>query len=211
MPVDYDLCAEDMVYQREQYAKGGIGRRYWDYRDARVFRYLPRRGVVLDVGCGEGITLERLARESAERRLLGVDRSDENRKICARHGLPVIGGSIFDLGVRSKSVDACLFLEVIEHLDDPHAALREFARVLKVGGRLLVLFPNDLIFALARIATGNWSGAFYERGHVKQWTPREMRRALEAAGFSVVAQESFPFRFWPISLHHLVVAERRPN
>ncbi|MEW6682300.1 MAG: class I SAM-dependent methyltransferase [Nitrospirota bacterium] len=211
MPVDYDLPAEGMIYQRDQYAKGGVGRRYWDYRDARILRHLPRCGLILDAGCGEGITLERLVRERGERRLLGVDRSEENRQICVRHGLPVIGGSVFELGIRSNSVDACLFLEVIEHLDHPEAALREFARVLKVGGLLLVLFPNDLVFALARLATGKWREALYDPGHVKQWTPREMRRALAAAGFTVVAEESLPFRFWPISLHHLVVAKRRAD
>lgn len=211
MPVDHDLPAEGMIYQRDQYAKGGVGRRYWDYRDSCVLRYLPRRGVVLDVGCGEGITLERMAREPGERRLLGVDRSSENQRICARHGLPVIGGSVFELGIRSHSVDACLFLEVIEHLDHPEAALREFARVLKVGGRLIVLFPNDLTFAVARFATGMWREALYDPGHVKQWTPKAMRRALTAAGFTVVAEESLPFRIWPISLHHLVVADRRAD
>jgi SAM-dependent methyltransferase len=123
--------------------------------------------------------------------------------------LPIVGGSVFELGIRSSSLDACLFLEVIEHLDDPGAALRELARVLKVGGRLLVLFPNDLVFALARVATGKWREALYDPGHVKQWTPREMRRALRAAGLVVVAEESLPFVFWPFSLHHLVVAERR--
>lgn len=209
MPVDHDLPAEGMIYQRDQYAKAGIGRRYWDYRDARILRHLPRKGLILDVGCGEGITLERLVREPGERRLLGVDRSDENCQICSRHSLPMIGGSVFDLGIRSRSVDACLFLEVIEHLDEPEAALRELARVLKVGGRLVILFPNDLVFALARLATGKWREALYDPGHVKQWTPRAMRRALAHAGFAVVTEESLPFRFWPISLHHLVVAERR--
>jgi len=209
MPVDYDLPAEGMIYQRDQYAKGGIGRRYWDYRDSRILRHLPSEGTILDVGCGEGITLERLVREPGARRVIGLDRSNENWRICARHGLPIIGGSVFSLGIRSGSLDACLFLEVIEHLDEPEAALRELARVLKIGGRLLVLFPNDLVFALARMATGKWREALYDPGHVKQWTPREMRRVLRAAGLAVVAEESLPFVFWPFSLHHLVVAERR--
>src|SRR3990167_4685520 len=154
MPVDYDLPAEGMIYQRDQYAKGGIGRRYWDYRDSRILRHLPSEGTILDVGCGEGITLERLVREPGARRVIGVDRSSENWRICARHGLPIIGGSVFELGIRSGSLDACLFFEGIEHLDEPEAALRELARGLKIGGGGLGGFSHNLVFSLAGPAPG---------------------------------------------------------
>lgn len=50
------------LLQREQYAKGGIGRWYWDFRDRRTFFYIKEEKNILDVGCGEGITLGKLLR-----------------------------------------------------------------------------------------------------------------------------------------------------
>jgi len=64
MPVNYN-CAnncKEKLYQREQYQKGGITKLYWDYRD-RVIVEQIRGNHILDIGCGEGITLEKIIRD----------------------------------------------------------------------------------------------------------------------------------------------------
>lgn len=209
MPVDAGASRHGAVFQREQYARGGLSRRYWDWRDDRILAELGPSGRVLDVGCGEGLLLEKARRRFPGRDIEGVDLDPLNVSICREHGLPAREGGCDALPFPDGSFDACLFVEVIEHLPAPEAALREIGRVLRPGGRLLLVFPNDRTFLLARLALGMWREAFYDSGHLRQWTPRAVRGALEAAGFEVVRQRSLPLPLFPLALHHLAVAERR--
>lgn len=208
MPVDVGLDKEGMIYQRDQYAKGGIGARYWDYRDKVAFRYLYG-AVIVDVGCGEGITLQKLLNMFPGKSIQGIDAEPENIEICHIHNLPVIAGDVYHLPFEDGSIDCVLFSEVIEHLDHPEQALAEFWRVLRPGGRVIIIFPNDFMFKVSRIMTGMIKEAFYDPGHVRQWTPKQIKRALTAAGLSLLAARSIPFSFWPICLHHIAVAEKK--
>lgn len=208
MPVDVGLNKEGMIYQRDQYAKGGIGVRYWDFRDEAAFRYVTGDFIV-DVGCGEGITLEKLLKAFPGKKIWGVDAEAENIAICNTHNLPVMAGDVYQLPFEDGSVDCVLFSEVIEHLDTPEKALLEFYRVLRPGGRIIIIFPNDFIFKVSRILTGMIKEAFYDPGHVMQWTPGKIRRALDLSGFSMLSARSLPFLFWPLCLHHIAVAEKR--
>lgn len=207
MPVDTGLNKEGMIYQREQYAKGGLGVRYWDYRDRVAFRYVTGNDI-LDAGCGEGITLEKLTGLYPDRRVVGIDTEPENLEICRQHHLQVQAGSLYALPFDDASLDTVLFSEVIEHLDLPDKALSEIYRVLRPGGRVIVIFPNDRTFMLARLAMGMVREALYDPGHVRQWTPRQIHQALRDAGFTLLARRSIPFSFWPICLHHIAVAHK---
>jgi ubiquinone/menaquinone biosynthesis C-methylase UbiE len=207
MPVDTGLNKEGMIYQREQYAKGGLGVRYWDYRDRIAFRNVTGSDI-LDAGCGEGITLEKLVKLFPEAHVVGIDTEPENLEICRKHGLPVQEGSLYELPFGDASFDTVLFSEVIEHLDMPERALTEIFRVLRPGGTVIIIFPNDRAFMLARLAMGMVREAFYDPGHVRQWTPRQIRKSLRSIGLKPVAARSIPFLCWPVCLHHVVAARK---
>jgi ubiquinone/menaquinone biosynthesis C-methylase UbiE len=207
MPVDVGLNKDGMIYQREQYAKGGIGVRYWDYRDEVAFRYVAGN-VIIDVGCGEGITLEKLLKTFPGKNIRGVDAEDENIRICTDHNLPVIAGDVYQLPFEDNSVDCVLFSEVIEHLDHPESALAEIRRVLQPEGRVIIIFPNDFMFKVSRMLTGMVKEALYDPGHVKQWTPDKIRHSLTSQGFSIIKGHSLPFVLWPVCLHHIAVAQK---
>ena len=195
--------------QRTQYSKGGISRKYWDYRDECILSYIKNERRILDIGCGEGITLQKLLYIFPEKDISGIDVSRKNVEICKKYGLPVKEGNVYNLEFGDESVDCCIFIEVIEHLEYPLKALKEIDRVLRKGGLLVILFPNDFIFKLARIFTLKFKEAFYDYEHLKQWTPEEIRKVLTEKYFDILQQRSIPFRLWHCSLHHLVAARKR--
>jgi SAM-dependent methyltransferase len=89
-------------------------------------------------------------------------------------------------------------------LHHPERALREIYRILRPGGKLLILFPNDLVFLLARLLTLKFKEAFYDPGHLRQWTPAQLSRTMETFGFKIAASRNIPFYFWSFSLHGLI-------
>jgi ubiquinone/menaquinone biosynthesis C-methylase UbiE len=208
MPVDSKVLAnEQILYQWQQYEKGGIGRLYWDYRDREIMRHV-KGSRILDIGCGEGITLGKMVNRFPEKAISGIDSLQENVKICKKHDLPVENGDVYDLRFADGSVDCCLLIEVVEHLEDHRRALKEIHRVLKAGGLLILLFPNDRNFKISRILTGKLREAFYDAGHVRQWTPGSMKSALRSIGFRILKMQNLPFLLWTFSLHSIVVADK---
>ncbi len=200
---------KETLYQWEQYKKGGIGRWYWDFRDETIIRDI-KGDVVLDIGCGEGITLEKIVRRFPDKDVKGIDYLKENVEICKKHNLPVEFGDLYNLNFKNDSIDTCLLIEVIEHLTDHIKALEEIRRVLKRGGFLLLLFPNDRNFKIERILRRKFNEALYnEATHVRRWTPSLLNKELTKIGFEIVGIKNIPFYFWPISLHSLIIAKKR--
>jgi ubiquinone/menaquinone biosynthesis C-methylase UbiE len=211
VPVDlkHKLAKGDKLYQREVYANSRITRSYWDYRDRQVFKYItPQYKRIVDIGCGEGITLGKMIERFPGRHISGLDGEKENIEICHKHNLPVSLADVYDMKLQSNSVDCGLFLEVIEHLHEPDKAIEEIYRVLSPGGRTVIVFPNDRVFKIARILTGKWKEAGYDAGHVRQCDPADLCGMLSSKDFRVIAQKSIPFVFWPISLHHIIIADK---
>lgn len=198
---------QTVLRQRQQCSKGGIGRIYWDYHDRQLMRYIKGE-TILDVGCGEGITLGKIIQHFPEKNIKGIDNSQENVTICRKYNLPVEPGDVYELNFKDNSVDTCILSEVIEHLNDYATALKQIYRVLKKGGLLILLFPNDRNFKISRILTGKFKEAFYNAGHVRQWTPKLIRNDLERVGFRVLKIKNLPFFFWSFSLHSLIIAKK---
>ena len=209
MPVHPHLPKENILYQRDQYALGGPGRWYWDYRDNVTFSYFrAEHRTIVDLGCGEGIALEKFERNFPEKKAIGVDLEIENIEICVEHGLTAIYGDVCALPIPDASFDACLCIDMLEHLKDPQQPLREIKRILKPGGRLIIVVPNDRNFFLARLALLMFKEAYYDVGHQRQWRPRDLMNLLTGEGFTIIAMRNLPFIFWQTSLHHLIVADK---
>ena len=210
MPVTGFNQRQETIYQRDQYAKGGIGRWHWDRRDRLALSLVRHTDLALvDIGCGEGITLGKMRRLFPDRKVLGIDILSENIDICRRQGCKVEQGDVYNLPLPSKSVDFVLLMEVIEHLEHSETAIQEIHRVLVPDGRLVIVFPNDRFFKIARILTLRFREAAYDPGHVQQWTPHEMREFLNRQGFTSAFSRNMPFYLWPISLHCIMAADKK--
>ena len=209
MPVNEKQSSGIVLYQRTQYQISGVSRWYWDYKDNFVIRALDGSGQnILDIGCGEGILLEKLSAQFPDRKIIGIDFMQENVDICKSFGLCAVRMDVYHLDLPDNSIDGVAFMEVIEHLADPELAIRELNRVLCAGGKLALVFPNDIVFKLARLMMLRFREMTNDYGHVKQWTHREVNFLLNNCGFDVISHKSIPFGFWPLSLHGVIVARK---
>lgn len=107
-----------------------------------LIRYLavPRKGRMLDVGCGSGSVLK-LAQDlgwDAE----GVDFDPQAVETVRRKGLSVSAGRLADQRYPGGSFDLVMMSHVIEHVHGPLGTLAEIYRVLRKGGTLVVTTPN---------------------------------------------------------------------
>ena len=109
---------------------------------------LPSHWVVGDLGCGTGVVAAALAPHVG--RVIGVDGSDE--MLAAARGrvkdLPNVDlerGALEALPLSDESLDAAVMMLVLHHLPAPASAMAEASRVIKPGGRLLIvdMLPHD--------------------------------------------------------------------
>ncbi|HEX8708508.1 MAG TPA: class I SAM-dependent methyltransferase [Pyrinomonadaceae bacterium] len=129
---------------------------------------------ILDVGCGTGANLELLGRYGDAE---GVDVSPDALAFCRQRGLEhVRQGAAEKLPYADGSFDLVTALDVVEHLDDDVAGLREMRRVLRPGGRALLFVPAFMFL---------WGVQDDVSHHRRRYTLRGLSLALEAAGFEV--------------------------
>jgi len=108
----------------------------------------------LDAGCGEGFVAERLLTTSPGLRLTGCDFNPAAVRLAAAKnpGGAFVSASLLALPFADDGFDVVGCFEVLEHLPDPAAALRELARVAR---RAVVLsVPHEPFFSLANAARG---------------------------------------------------------
>ncbi|MBI2410237.1 class I SAM-dependent methyltransferase [Candidatus Kaiserbacteria bacterium] len=149
---------------------------------------------ILDAGCGEGFTLEKLRREGIGRTLEGVDISEQalalGRKLHPR--LFPKKGSVYELPYADKSFDLVICSEVLEHLEHPEKALSELHRVSK--RYCIITVPHEPFFRLANFLRGkNLSHFGNDREHIQHWSRRGIV-ALARRYFGIKAVRSpFPW------------------
>ena len=128
---------------------------------------------ILDVGCGTGGNLEMLASFGAAE---GVDVSDDALEYCQQKGLKAHKGLAEALPFEDESFDVITALDVVEHLDDDIAGLKEMNRVLKKGGRKLVFVPAFMWL---------WGVQDDVSNHRIRYTKKQIVERLEKAGFDI--------------------------
>lgn len=208
MPVGNNL--EEVIYQRELHSRSRISRGFRNFLCRLALEALDGAKKILDAGCGEGLLLEKIAAEKKGGLACGVDLNAENVKICLLHNLTAVLADAGRLPFADGVFDGCVMTEVIEHLEEgrPRAVVGEIARVLRPGGRLFLMFPNDRNYKIARILALKFKEAFYDAGHIRQWAPKEALALLRESSFVPDKSFSVPVDIWPFSLHHIVIATK---
>lgn len=129
----------------------------------------PKR--VLDAGCGEGFSLNKLITNNIGEELEGIENSKEaislGKKLFPKAKIKL--GSVYDLPFETNYFDLVLCTEVLEHLENPQEALLEIIRVSKKN--IILSVPNEPIFRIANFLTGKYLSDFGNSpGHINHWS-----------------------------------------
>jgi ubiquinone/menaquinone biosynthesis C-methylase UbiE len=110
---------------------------------------------LLDAGCGRNLEFSRELPPSVE--AVGVDLAEE-LATGNQHSPYALRGDLGLLPFPAESFDLVISRSVIEHLADPPSVFREFQRVLKPGGRVIVATPNkyDYVSLIAALLPYRW-------------------------------------------------------
>jgi SAM-dependent methyltransferase len=156
----------------------------------RLLRYLgsvPSAARIIDVGCGDGFHLSLLTDFGRPSWTVeGVDVDHRAVAAARRRGLTVHAGHVEELGLDAGAYDAALMIQTIEHVVDPPRVLSAIARLLKPGGRLIVVTDNtgSLDFRLFR--GRHWGGYHFPR-HLNLFNKRSIELVARKADLRPVS------------------------
>jgi SAM-dependent methyltransferase len=170
--------------------------RHWWYRGRRTVLDgvlaalgLPGHARILDAGCGSGRNMIDLARYGE---VTGVELSETSVDLArARATGEVVAGSVLDMPFPDDSFELAVSLDVIEHLEDDLAALRELRRTVTAGGALLLTVPAYQWL---------WSGHDEINHHHRRYTRRSLQRVAEQAGWRQVRTTYFNSLLLPVAI-----------
>jgi methionine biosynthesis protein MetW len=181
-----------------------VSRQFYDakaplYRDAEnpvllahVLAALPAGGRVLDLGCGSGALLGRLAGHAGHR--AGVELSAAAAAEAARVADEVVNLPL-DAGLpfAAASFDVVVCADVLEHVAEPEAALATAVGLCRPGGAVVISVPNVAYWqARLRLLRGVWRyepTGLFDSGHLRFLTRDTLLELVAGAGLTVEALE----------------------
>jgi demethylmenaquinone methyltransferase/2-methoxy-6-polyprenyl-1,4-benzoquinol methylase len=190
--------------------------RRWRRHMVRTLQLLPGQRV-LDVAAGTAVSTVELTKNGAWAVALdfslGMLRAGQKRRV------PKVAGDAMHLPFPDDTFDAVTISFGLRNVQDPKAALVEFARVTRPGGQLLVCEVSRPRFALlraghrfhlrkmlpllARRFSSNPDAYSYLAESTEAWMdPKDLGRTIAAAGWKAVAWRSMTFGV--VALHHAI-------
>lgn len=145
--------------------------------------YLPAQGKgakLLDIGCGSGALAARMREIGWDAE--GIDHDHSAVDAARSRGLTVTIGDIREQGYPDKCFDALCAKHVVEHVYDPLGFLRECRRVLRPGGKLVLITPN-----LQSMGHGLFGSSWLHLDsprHLFLWCRDSLQKAVESQGLA---------------------------
>jgi len=167
------------LYEFEDFYWWHVGRR--EIVKSLLLRIpLNKNSHILDVGCGTGGNLEILSKFGE---VIGLDRSKDAIEFSHRKGFKnCIVGEAENINYPNESFELIAALDLLEHIDDEQKALREFHRVLKKEGYLLIMVPAYQFL---------WSEHDDVLFHKRRYTLSGLNSIIKKANFEIVWKSYF--------------------
>jgi ubiquinone/menaquinone biosynthesis C-methylase UbiE len=141
--------------------------------------------VILDVGCGGGKTVGKLAALSPKGKVFGLDYSVDmvkfskriNKKLIAQNRVEIIEGSVEKMSFKDDFFDLVTAFETYYFWNNFPVALKEIKRVLKTGGKFLLV--NELMYGIT-------PAKVIEETHVRLFPLKKIQNDMQTVGFTVI-------------------------
>jgi len=157
---------------------------------------------VLDVGCGEGVLVQRWAQSLGAARLVGIDLEEDSIQAgWAEHRAPNLEYRVMEAGRADRvanlpfadgEFELASAIEVLEHVPDPEHTLAEMARC--ASRHLLVSVPREPLWRMLNMARGAyWSALGNTPGHLNHWSRRSFLALLSRHGEVCEVRSPFPW------------------
>lgn len=159
-------------------------------RASYVQKFFDVKKKTLDIGCGEGIFYHEFTKRGCD--IVGIDYSKEAlanmRKKLEIVGIhpKIINADAQMLPVKSNSFQQITCLDVIEHLRDANAAIKDMSRVLKKNGVLILSVPNELYLAKPILPINFKEHLKAIRHETAGFNYDELKNMLESNGFKII-------------------------
>jgi SAM-dependent methyltransferase len=137
---------------------------------------------ILEVGCGEGMMFEGTGTHPVQ-----MDVSLTRVRRAAGKGTTLLCADGYQLPFAAESFEAVLLVAVLEHTREPWRLLAEARRVLKPGGIVVIVVPNDWAMSAGRLLLRKFPIRYPD--HLTLTPPRRMRRWLSDGYVIVVAEK----------------------
>lgn len=149
----------------------------------KIDKALPKRGKIIDLGCGEGVTAKLLA-QTRTRNVIGVDNNRKRLPDSFQKNLKFILADIrnYDL----KDANAVIISDVLHHLSykDQKKLLNKIATGLKKGGIFLIKEIDTDEFLRSRLSRF-WDFIFYPKDKIYYQNSKDLIKKCRALGFKV--------------------------
>lgn len=161
---------------------------FWFRARARLIewalrKYVPRMRSFLEIGCGTGYILGKVANAFPSSRLLGSEMFSEGLRFASER-LPT--AVFMQMDARHipfiDEFETIGAFDVLEHIEADTAVLAEMHRALKMDGIILLTVPQHAWL---------WSQVDEYSCHVRRYSATELHRKIEDAGFSILRSTSF--------------------
>jgi ubiquinone/menaquinone biosynthesis C-methylase UbiE len=155
--------------------------------------------VILEIGCSSGFMLCAMRERMPQAFLVGSDyvRGPLEQLATRMPDVPLLQFDLVDCPLPDSCVDAVVLLNVLEHIEDDSAAVRQLYRILKPGGIVVIEVPAgpNLYDVYDKLLM-----------HFRRYTLRGLKRIVEESGFQVVSQSHlgvfiYP-GFWMVKKRH---------
>jgi SAM-dependent methyltransferase len=156
---------------------------------------LPSKGtpLILDIGCGTGATAAALTRFG---RVVGLDFSPLALRACSQRGLAeLLRSGAESIPLASECADLIVATDILEHIENDVAALREFHRVLKPGGHAVITVPAYQFL---------WSEHDVALMHKRRYVSWQLAERCRRAGFRQVRLGHALCLLFPLALGRLL-------
>lgn len=178
----------------------------------RSFKGLAENAKILDVGCGDGFHLKLLRQYGKKSWILeGIDMDERAVAKAKSSGLEVFTGSVETIDLPENRYDGAFIIQTIEHVENPHKVLLGIKRLLKPGGKLLVVTDNTDSLDFNMFKRRYWGGYHFPR-HWNLFNKNSLSKLATKTNFDIQVLETqvSPVN-WAYSIHNWLVDNKAPS